>query len=395
LKIIIGTESFPPNISGVAVAAHFLAKSLADEGHQVWVIAPSPNRTQFEEEDPSGFRIFRLRSVGNPFRKGFRATLWPGKAVWHLVGHIKPDVIHLHDPVAICKNLLKAGRAQGIPVVVTNHFSLEYLLSYVPSLKPLHPIFRRLLSRHLARFYNRCDYVLCPTETVKESLRAMGVTSPIEAISNGVAVERFYAYQPPQALRLKYHLPDNRLVLYVGRIDRDKSLEVLLEAIPRVVQETNAHFVLVGDGTVLGKLKSSVEKNSLERFVTFLGSIDHDSESLPGIYQISSVLVIPSAVESQSIVTLEAMASGLPIVAARGGALPELVKDGVNGYLFEPQDARAAADGLIGILKDSALARKMGRESLKTVAAHRTEESFRKTKRTYEEVIQKQKHRHS
>lgn len=389
MKVIIGSESFPPNLSGVAVAAHALAENLAQEGHQVWVIAPSPDRSQFWEKDKSGFLIFRLRSVRNVFRTDFRVTLWPGRAVSQLVARLKPDLIHLHDPVAICKNLLKAGKKHHIPVIATNHFSLEYLLSYASFLAPLHPLFRTLLSRHLAGLYNQCDYVLCPTETVKRNLEAMGVVAPVEAISNGVAVERFYSYEPPQAIRLKYHLPRNPLVLYVGRIDKDKSLEVLLRAVPRVVEATDAHFVLVGDGTVMNKLKSMVERQKLSKFVSFLGPIEHDSDSLPAIYQASSVLLIPSAVETQSIVTLEAMASGLPVVAAGAGALPELVRDGVNGLLFQPEDAEEAAKQTVRILQDPPLARQMREASLKTVAAHRIEESFRRIKKVYEEVTRK------
>jgi glycosyltransferase involved in cell wall biosynthesis len=309
--------------------------------------------------------------------------------VRELVARFQPDLIHLQDPVAICKNLLKAAKKHKIPVVITNHFSLDYILAYVASLRLLHPVMRKMLSSHLAKFYNRCDCVLCPTETVKKDLQAMGVRRPIEAISNGVALERFYAYQPPHSIRLKYHLPRNPLVLYVGRIDKDKSLEVLLQAVPKVVEETNAHFVLVGNGTVLPKLKKMVEKQSLERFVSFLGPIQHDSEALPGIYQSATVLLIPSAVETQSIVTLEAMASGLPIVAARAGALPELVEDGVNGFLFPPDDAEEAAKETINILQNPVLAQQMGEKSLKMVAAHRIEESFRRIKRVYEEVTGK------
>lgn len=386
MRIIIGSESFPPNISGVAVSAQALAANLAQEGHQVWVIAPSPDRRQFCEQHEAGFSVFRLKSVPNPLRKGFRVTSWPGKAVGEIVAQIKPDVVHLHDPVAICKNLLKSAKRQNIPVVVTNHFSLEYLLSYARFLSPLHPLMRRMLMAHLARFYNQCDYVLCPTETVGRSLQEMGVTKPIVAISNGVALERFYSYRPPQAIRLQYHLPSNPLVLYVGRMDKDKNIETLLQAAPKVVKESNCHFVLVGDGTLLGKFKNMVDRQNLGRFISFLGSIDHDSEELPAIYQASSVLAIPSAVETQSIVTLEAMASGLPIVAADSGALPELVKDGVNGFLFRPNDAEEAAEKIIRIIRDPMLARKMGEESLRAVAAHRIEESFRKIKNTYEKV---------
>lgn len=385
MKIVIGSESYSPNISGVAVHAELLAKNLAKNGHQVYVFAPS-NSFSCKHEKKDGYTIFRVKSIPNPFRGGFRVAFLSKKDIRNEVNKIKPDLIHLQDPTSICSALLKTANQNSIPVVITNHFTLDYVVSYISYLKPFHRGIKRALKTYLTRFYNKCDYIFCPTETVKNELMKWKIIKPIQAISNGVDLGRFFSYSSPSTIRLKYHLPMNPLVLCVGRINIDKNIETIILSIPHVVKKVNAHFLFVGSGDDLPKIKKLSEKLKIERNVTFLGSIDHSSEDLPQIYQIASVFAIASSIETQSIVTLEAMASGLPIVAANGGALPELVKDGVNGFLFPPKNERIIAEKIIDILIDEKLSSKMRKNSLLMVSEHQIEDCFSKIEAKYEEI---------
>ena len=386
MKIIIGTESFSPNISGVAITTELLAEDLAKTKHEVFVFAPSRDLKTHYDQDFKKIKVLRLRAFPNPFRKGFFVSLLPKKEIAKKVSQIKPDLIHLQDPTSICTALLKVAKQNRIPVIITNHFSLGYVLSYFGYLKVIHRPLRTILSRYLVKFYNQCNFVFCPTQTVKKDLVSLGIKSPIEVISNGVDLERFCSYSSPEVLRLKFRLPLNPIVLYVGRIDKDKNINVLIEAIPRVRKEINAHFVFVGQGEELPKIKKKVTRLGLERVVTFLGWINHNSDDLPGIYQLASLFVIPSMVETQSIVTLEALASGLPVVAAEAGALPELVKDKENGFLFSG-GSKNMAQGIVKILEDKKMASEMGKKSLQIVSQHRIEESFKKIVEIYEKVL--------
>jgi len=386
VKIVIGTESFAPNISGVAVAAELLANSLAKAGHEVHVFAPSRESRTHTDSTFGSFSVLRLRSFRNPFRHGFRIALLPGREVERAIADLKPDIIHLQDPCSVCSALRKVANRNGIPVVVSNHFTLDYALSYVRWLSPLHPVMRSMLRRYLVRFYGRCDYVLCPTETVKRELQSWGITSPIEAVSNGVDLERFYSYYSPSVVRTKYHLPAGPVVLYVGRTDKDKDLDVLIRAVPSVSKAADAHFVIVGDGGRTAKLKSLAQSLRVERKISFLGWIDHESPDLPQIYQIATVFAQPSSIETQSIVALEAMAAGLPVVAADGGALPELVQDGENGFLFPPGSSDDMAERIVTILRQDGLRTQMQKRSLEIVSLHQIENSFDRVKCIYEEV---------
>lgn len=387
LTIVIGSESFAPNISGVAVAAEKLACNLFKSGHRVYVFAPSRSFRTGRDNSFTDYTVIRFKSFRNPFRKGFRIAFPCGKEIRNALKEIGPDIIHLHDPGSICSALKKAAKADRIPIVITNHFNLDYVLSYFRWLAPLHPWMKKRLTNYLVRFYNDCDCVTCPTDTIKKELESWGVASPVVEISNGVDLERFYSYSSTTTVRHKYGLPSLPIVLYVGRIDKDKSLEVLIRAIPEVLRQLDAHFLFVGDGDEMGKLKSLAENLGVIRKITFLGWIDHYSPDLPQLYQLASVFAIPSSIEAQSIVTLEALASGLPVVGADGGALPELVITGENGYLFTPGDSLAMAEGIVRILRDRDMSESMRRKSLEIVSEHRIHESFARILNVYEEVL--------
>lgn len=386
MKILIGTESFPPSISGVAVSSQYLAENLAKTGYQVMVFAPSPTGKTYLESDHK-FSIWRLRSIRNPFRRDFRVAFRAKRDILSGLGRFQPDIIHLQDPTSIGNILRKEALRRKIPLVVSNHFSLEYLLSYVQSIKPLHPLLRRMVMAYLRHFYNSCQVVICPTETVKRELQRWGIKKEIVAISNSLDLERFYSYSSERAIKLKYHLPANPIVLYVGRLDKDKNLEVLIRAIPET-RPVNPHYVIVGSGNELAKIKRLVDSLGVGSLLSLLGWVDHQSPDLPRLYQIASVFAIPSPYETQSLVTLEAMAAGVPIVAPSSGALPEIVQDGQNGFLFEAGNHQQMAQKIVAILKDKRLHKKMARKSLEIISQHQLKESFEKIRKVYEKLYQ-------
>jgi len=387
MRIVIGSESFHPNISGVAVATRNLASYLASEGHEVLVIAPSTDFSDSLEVYPEGFGVQRIRSFPNPYRKGFRVTLLPHREIKKIVHSWYPDLIHLEDPTSIGVCLLRAGQIYRIPVVISHHFSLEYILSYFKFLKPFHGIMRRGILGTVVRFYNLSQYVICPSDTVRRFLITTGIKVPIAAVSNGVDLSRFFSYESPVNIRSALRLPDIPIVLYVGRIDKDKNLEVLLAAIPLVLKRCQAHFVFCGSGNLLGWLRKRVTQDGMDSNVSLLGQLNHESQDLPRLYQISHCFVIPSQIETQSIVTLEAMASALPVVAARAGALPELVSEGETGLLFAPGDPVELAEKICELLEDEAKARQMGNNGMKKVVIHELHGNLHKIEQIYQEVI--------
>lgn len=394
MKVILGTESFPPNISGVATATVNLAENLTKAGHKAFVFTPgSVLSTKIDRRFPD-YKVFRVKSISNPFREGYRITFTSEKEIERKILEIKPDIIHLQDPANIGRILRDIGDRNHIPVIITNHFSLEYALSYVKFFNLINPLLRSALVEYLVSFYDRCDQVVTPTETFAKQVRSWGVETPVCAVSNGLEIESFLGSKSKSEIdRAKqvFHLPDNKIVLYLGRVDKDKSIDVLVRAIPEVLKRVNAHFVIAGTGGEVENLQQLAISLDVSNDITFLGFIDHDSPDFVRLYKCASLFAIPSTIETQSLVTLEALASGLPAVGADANALPELIQNKRNGFLFKPGDSKELAKHITTILLSPKLAARMGAESVEIATGHKMKKSFAKMFSLYEEVIERTK----
>ncbi len=239
MKILIATESYYPNISGVAVFSHNIAKKMVERGHHVYVIAPSPKFKEFIET-VDGVKIFRLRSKINRFRQGYYISKNPFKSVKKIMNEVKPDVVHLQDPAMIAFAVMYQCRRLKIPVVTTNHFSLEYVISYLPWLKPIHFLLLYILTHYLNWFYAKGDVLTCPSETIAQYFRSTGIKIKVKVISNGVDLSRFMPYYGDlDSVRRRFKIPlQRKIVLYVGRLDVDKKVNQVVLATPTVLQKT-------------------------------------------------------------------------------------------------------------------------------------------------------------
>lgn len=391
MKVILGSESFPPNISGVSTATVNLAENLVKNGHEAFVFTPGRNFRSKIDSSFKKYQVHRLNSFPNPFRHGYRVTLVSDWEIERLVEKIQPDVIHLQDPAMIGQALRRVGKKLDIPVIITNHFSLEYALSYFKAFRLFTPLLRSELIAYLVLFYNKCNAVVTPTETFRKQIENWGVKVPVQAISNGIQIEKFleqYSEAKISHTRAKFNLSDKPIILYLGRVDTDKSIDVLIQSMPKVLAKTSAHFVVVGTGGEVENLKILVKKLGAEQSITFLGFVDHNSPDFVGLYKAASIFAIPSTIETQSIVTLEAMSSGLPIIAARAGALPELVHNHKNGFLFKPGDFNEASKRIIQILTNPKIAKKMGKESVKIAMTHQMNRAFGEMLDLYKKIVE-------
>jgi 1,2-diacylglycerol 3-alpha-glucosyltransferase len=166
----------------------------------------------------------------------------------------------------------------------------------------------------------------------------------------------------------KYGLPKENIVLYTGRINQEKNLDVLIKAIPDVLKEIDAHFLFCGSGGTYKQemidLTKTLKVSDKTTFIDFL-----DWKDYPNIYPLANVFVMPAEAELQSIVTMEAIASGLPVVAVDKGAVPELARSG-NGFLFEPKNSKQLAGHIVKILSDKKLQKTMRAKSLELAKKH-------------------------
>lgn len=366
MRILIVTEQFPPMVGGVATVTDSLSRDLAEAGHQVWVAAPSEGRyDQFL--DRGRVHLYRFASVEWPSYEGQRLALLPVAQLRRLLRVARPDIVHIHSPIILGNLALLLASARHIPVVATNHY-MPLNMSPTLSTDPvLGKSFRALAYGYLVTFYNRCDCVTAPTATALDLLKQHGLRVPARPISNGIDPRAFAPRPRDEALRRRLGLPANRpLVLYIGRLAEEKRVHILLDALSQV--EEPVHLAIGGTGPLREELEERAAELGMARRVSFLGFVADDD--LSPLYRLADIFAMPSVAELQSVATLEAMASGLPVVAADAGALPELVRDGENGFLFAPDNSAALAERLAQLVRDADRRAAFGARGLETVRPH-------------------------
>lgn len=370
MRILLASETYFPTISGVVIFTQNLAEELVARGHDVAIFAPSANGL-YHQQRKNGIDIYRFPSLPNPFRPKARIVVRQYGKVETAFEDFRPDVVHLQTPSGVASAVQKTARYNGVPVVATQHFLIEFILLYLKPLAFMSPLTHRALVLYLNRFLSHCDYITCPTNSIKKALLADGIKADLHVISNGIRLEKFST--PPKTRWTK--IPAGRpLVIHVGRLDQDKNIPMLLDCIPAVLEKVpDALFILGGTGNHLKKARKWVIAEGLEKSVTCLGKIPHGSRHMHQLYHQADIFVIPSNIETQSLVTMEAVASGLPVVASNAGALPELVTHELNGYLVEPNNTAEFANRIIHLLTHPEEAKQMGKAGRKIIAEHTIE----------------------
>jgi glycosyltransferase involved in cell wall biosynthesis len=390
MRILIAGETYYPGSNGQAVFTIHLAEGLARAGNTVMALVPDDHRSPAVEE-LNGVWVRRRPTIdGSRFKpEGFVTYPWD-RGMSRLIQEFQPQVIHIQDHYPLSRNALRIARRLQIPTIGTNHFLPENLLPFVPRFLPLkRSQVIRFLWWTMLSIYNQLDAVTTPTETAAEILRRQPIRVPVQAISCGVDTDHFYPR--PQmdraAVRARYGLdPSRPLFLYVGRMEGEKRLDVLVRAFALLCQkDAEARLAIGGKGTQAGALAGLARHLGVADRVTFTGYIPH--ADLPLLLNAADVFCMPSPEELQSIATLEAMASAKPVLAANARALPELVRPGVNGALFQPNDAQDAARGMEQLLADPGARVRMGQASLARARVHSLENTIRRYEDAYRALI--------
>ncbi len=339
MRIMIVTDQYPPMVGGVPTVTQKLAVDFANRGDQVWVVAPSSGQRDVHRLEQK-VHVYRFASFEWPTYEDLRIPFLPILPFRRLLKRIDPDIIHIHSPIVLGNIAQIVAGSLRKPVIVTNH--------YLP-------------------FCNRCEYVTAPTMTALNLLYEHGLRAPAQAISNGVDLKKFSPGEHDKRLRQYFNLPQDRpLILSVNRLSQEKRIDVLIDAVAKMTRD--AHIAIASTGPAEVALRARVEELNLTDTVSFLGFI-HDKDLAP-LYRLADVFAIPSEAELQSLATMEAMACGLPVVAADAYALPELVHHEINGYLFQRGNSEEMAHYLDLVVRDKGLRKQMGTKSLEIIAKH-------------------------
>lgn len=366
MRIMIVTDQYPPMVGGVPTVTHGLAHDFAERGHQVWVVAPSQGARDVRRLEHT-VRVYRFSSFEWPTYEGLRIPFLPFVPLRNLLKRSDPHVIHIHSPIVLgnIAQILAGGLRK--PVIATNHY-LPINMSRSLSVDPFfgRP-FNTITYTYLVNFCNRFEYVTAPTATALNLLYEHGLRAPAGVISNGIDLKKYTPGERNEAVLQRLNLPKDRpIVLHVNRLNYEKRVDVLIEAASKMM--SNGHIALVGAGPAEGDLRAQAEQLRVTDRVSFLGFV-RDADLL-ALRRSSDVFAIPSEADLQSLATMEAMACGLPIIAANSYALPELAHHGENGYVFQPGNSDELAGYIDQLLGDAALRKEMGQKSLGIIAKH-------------------------
>jgi glycosyltransferase involved in cell wall biosynthesis len=297
-----------------------------------------------------------------------------------------PDIVHIQDHYPISHAAVKSAHKYDLKVVGTNHFMPENVAPYFPVLSDFKSGFDKVMWAWPLGLYNQLDVVTAPSETAAAIMRRHGLQPPVHPISCGIDLERF---QPkPQAdrhaLRQRFGLdPDKITFLYIGRVDAEKRLEVLIQALHQLGHQ-DIHLTIAGKGADRHRLADLASQLGVEQQVRFLGFVPEADKV--DLLNSADVFAMPSEAELLSIATLEAMACGRPVLAARSKALPELVDEGINGYLFKPGEVRDAARKMTLLAEHPEGWERMGAASLEKARRHGLEATVHKYDNIYQDL---------
>ncbi|RDI95650.1 glycosyltransferase family 4 protein [Meiothermus sp. QL-1] len=362
-RIGLFTDAYLPGPNGVATSVYLLKRELRRMGHEAWVLAP-----EMPEADPREEWVVRVPSVPYPFFENQRLAMPSSRYL-----PTEFEIFHTHTPLFIGIWGARLAYRHRLPHVSTFHTHLEKYAHYIPGVATLNR-YVGIMQKVCQAFYNRADVVIAPTEPVKRLAESYEIEREIRVIPTGIDTDLLEAAPDPDP-----PWPSGkRRLLHVGRLGKEKSVDVVIRALAEIRQRADAHLALVGMGPEQEELLRLARGLGVEEHLTFVGAVPY--EKIGGYYRLAEVFLFASETETQGLVLWEAQAVGLPVVAVGAAGTLQGVDDGKSGYLVPPGDHRAMAERALRLLEDEALRRRMS-EGARRFADQRT------AKRVAEQIV--------
>lgn len=372
MRVALYTETFLPHVDGMVTRLTQTVTWLRRLGDDVLVIAPSLDGLPREY---AGAKVLGAPSMIVPMYRdlkfGFPA-LFP--QIRTALDDFAPDVVHVANPFLTSVAGVQYARRYGVPLVASFHTQVaEYVLRYHLG------FLRRPLWRHVVALHNQADLNLCTSHPMQAELHGRGVNE-VSLWAPGVDADRFNPRNRSDEwrARLTGGRPDSVILLYVGRLATEKTLERLRPLISRL---PSAHLAFVGGGPEAEALRKLFHGTP----ATFVGPLS--GHELTAAYASADIFMLPSSTETLGLSAIEAMASGLPVIGANRGGIPDIVVDGVTGALFDPDQPENLITATEALVADSARRREMGAAALARARGWSWEASTQGLRAYYRQAI--------
>jgi glycosyltransferase involved in cell wall biosynthesis len=358
MRVLYCTDTYPPQVNGVSVVTAISVAGLRERGWDVHVIAPKYPSDSATAADPN---VLSLPSAPLPLYPDVRLVLPDYAAVRATVDRLRPDLVHVATEFLVGRLGQIAARRAGVTCVTSYHTDFsQYMAKYgVPWLSG--PV-----SRYIARFHKRARRTFTPSEASRAELWRLGV-SDVVVWGCGVDAARFNPARRSQELRVKLGIDGAFTFLYVGRLAAEKGVDVVVEAYRRAEAQLprgSTRLVIAGAGPEERRLRATAPSGTV-----FLGFLERET-ALPALYASADAFAFASTTETLGLVVLEAMSSGLAVIAAPAGGVAEHLRDGENGIAYPANDVAACAAAMVRLASDGSLAVRL------RTGARRTAESL-------------------
>lgn len=353
-RIGLFTDTYLPGPNGVATSVYLLKRELRRMGHEAWVLAP-----EMPDADPREDWVVRVPSVPYPFFENQRLAMPSSRLL-----PTEFEIFHTHTPLFIGIWGARLAYRHRLPHVSTFHTHLEKYAHYIPGVATLDK-YVGIMQKVCQAFYNRADVVIAPTNPVKQLAESYAIEREIRVIPTGIDTDILESAPDP----VSPWPSGKRRLLHVGRLGKEKSVDVVIHALAEIRKESDAHLALVGMGPERDELERLAHRLGLGEHITFVGPVPY--EKIGGYYRMAELFLFASQTETQGLVLWEAQAVGVPVVAVGAEGTLQGVEVGSSGYLVPPGDYRAMAERALELLQNEPLRQRFS-EGARRFADQRT-----------------------
>ncbi len=333
LRVAIFSDTFVPDINGVAVSTHNLWKGLRDAGHYAVVVTSNPFSRKVTFED----NVLRIPGIEIERLFGYNFAA-PNRKAYRILRNLKINVVHVQNEAGMGIFGKLFARAQKLPYVYTYHTMYEDYTHYATRGK-MEP-FAKSIIRNFSRWQaESAAEFISPSDKTKVAMREYGVYRYINVIPTGIDFTKFVPQPESLAFAEQYkkaHELDKTFnIVYVGRVAKEKSIDVVLEGYAKYINENENHgtkFVIVGGGPAIPELKAYAEKLSISSFVHFVGRVE--PHEIGAYYYLGEIFVSGSLSETQGLTYMEAMAAERLLLCRFDEGLVDVIKEGISGFYF-------------------------------------------------------------
>jgi len=383
MNVAMFTNTYFPEVGGLAVSVERFSEGLRERGHSVLVVAPEYDASTSARND-----VIRVPAIQHEGKTWLTMPLSLAADLHEALDAFQPDIAHAHHPYLLGDTALRVGAERNIPVVLTHHTSIrEYYAAHHLSW------LREYVLPVSVGHANLCDAVVAPSESVAAELRRRGVTSPIAVVPTGVDTNRLAEGDGTKTLR-RLSIPADAFVIgYVGRLSPEKNLDFLCRALVEGMKRRDDWiFLAVGAGERAEMVEQAFGEEGKEDRLRLAGTLE--GQDLVDAYHAMDVFAFASTAETQAMVVTEAWAAGVPVVALEGPGVREAVQDGYNGRLLQSDDPKTFSEAVQWVADLDASARStLSGQAQRSAEPYEMSSSVEKLLGTYRMAVRRRRRR--